>query len=138
MFGFSRLILKTLHKITPERDFYWSAHSETIYHWTRARAARPAVYGFTMRRSKTQKLFPILCSANKSIYPKSTVARCHIFSGLRAKVENFIFCAQTGKYVWPGYLRPKTGDAQFRSINRNPYLFGSNPVNSQFRSMRAL
>ena len=37
------------------------------------RAARPAVYGFTMRRSKTQKLFPILCSANKSIYPKSTV-----------------------------------------------------------------
>ena len=29
----------------------------------------------------------------------------------------------------------KTGDAQFRSINRNPYLFGSNPVNSQFRSI---
>ena len=51
MFGFSRLILKTLHKIAPERDFYWSAHSETIYHWTRARAARPAVYGFTMHRS---------------------------------------------------------------------------------------
>ena len=29
----------------------------------------------------------------------------------------------------------QTGDAQFRSINRNPYLFGSNPVNSQFRSI---
>ena len=29
----------------------------------------------------------------------------------------------------------KTGDAEFRSINRNPYLFGSNPVNSQFRSI---
>ena len=66
MFGFSRFILKTLHKIAPERDFYWSAHSETIYHWTRARAARPAVYGFTMRRSETQKLFPILCSARGS------------------------------------------------------------------------
>ena len=29
----------------------------------------------------------------------------------------------------------ETGDAEFRSINRNPYLFGSNPVNSQFRSI---
>ena len=29
----------------------------------------------------------------------------------------------------------QTGDAEFRSINRNPYLFGSNPVNSQFRSI---
>ena len=35
---------------------------------------------------------------------RSKVARAHIFSGLRAKVGFFNFCAQTGKFVGPGYV----------------------------------
>ena len=57
----------------------------------------------------------IRCSAVESRYvtgfrrpSRSNVARCHIFSGLRAKVENFIFCAQTGKYVAPGYVHAQS------------------------------
>ena len=35
---------------------------------------------------------------------RSKVARAHIFSCLRAKVGFFNFCAQTGKFVGPGYV----------------------------------
>ena len=57
----------------------------------------------------------IRCSALESRYvtgfrrPSSFyVARDHIFSGLRAKNENFNFCAQTGKYVVPGYVHAQS------------------------------
>ena len=55
------------------------------------------------------------CSAVESRYvtgfrrPSSMkVARDHIFSGLRAKNEIFNFCAQTGKYVVPGYVHAQS------------------------------
>ena len=55
------------------------------------------------------------CSAVESRYvtgfrrPSSMkVARDHIFSGLRAKNEIFNFCAQTGKYVVPGYFHAQS------------------------------
>ena len=51
------------------------------------------------------------CSALESRYvtgfrrpSRSNVAWTHKLSGLRAKVENFNFCAQTGKFVGPGYV----------------------------------
>ena len=54
------------------------------------------------------------CSAVESRYvtgfrrPSSMkVARDRIFSGLRAKNEIFNFCAQTGKYVGPGYVKAR-------------------------------
>ena len=57
----------------------------------------------------------IRCSALESRYvtgfrrpSRSKVARTHKLSGLRAKNENFNFCAQTGKFVVPGYVHAQS------------------------------
>ena len=54
-----------------------------------------------------------------------------------AGVATKALCSQMNAMMlrWLAGAQSETGDAQFRSINRNPYLFGSNPVNSQFRSI---
>ena len=79
----------------------------------------------------------IRCSALESRYvtgfrrPSSMkVARDHIFSGLRAKNEIFNFCAQTGKYVGPGYLKAQSpadsdGVISFLSRAADPGAFCS-------------
>ena len=70
----------------------------------------------------------IRCSAVESRYvtgfrrpSRSKVARYHIFSGLRAKVEIFNFCAQTGKFVEPGSVyaqSPSDSDGVLSFLSR--------------------